>query len=73
MDDKQLERFGDAVEKKKEEADEASRAPGDQSGADPSVSGDQQSLTEHGRPQDVRDPRKKNAGHGKTTADKWNQ
>ena len=25
------------------------------------------------RPQDVLDPRAKNSGHGKKTADKWNQ
>jgi hypothetical protein len=34
---------------------------------------EQPSLLEHGRPQDVRDPRKKNSGKGKKTADKWNQ
>jgi hypothetical protein len=34
---------------------------------------EQPSLLEHGRPQDVRDPRKKSSGKGKKTADKWNQ
>jgi hypothetical protein len=73
MDEQQRERFGEAVEQKKREAKAASENPhsGD---ADPgSVGGDQQSLIEHGRPQDTRSTRKKNAGHGKKTADKWNQ
>jgi len=34
---------------------------------------EQQGLTDSGRPQDTRDPRAKNSGHGKKTADKWNQ
>jgi hypothetical protein len=33
----------------------------------------QDSLTEPGRPQDTMDPRAKNSGKGKKTADKWNQ
>ncbi len=47
------------VERKKERAQAASE--------------EQQSLVEDGRPQDVRDPRKKSSGKGKKTADKWNQ
>jgi hypothetical protein len=30
-------------------------------------------LYKAGTPQDVTDPRAKNSGHGKKTADKWNQ
>jgi hypothetical protein len=30
-------------------------------------------LYEPGTPQDVTDPRAKSQGHGKVTADKWNQ
>ena len=33
----------------------------------------QDPLVEPGRTQDVRDERAKNTGHGKKTADKWNQ
>jgi hypothetical protein len=33
----------------------------------------QQKLTKAGTPQDVTSVRAKNAGHGKKTADKWNQ
>ena len=73
MDDDQMERFGEAVEQKKQESKERSeqtrQEPGDPSG----IEGDQETLTEHGRTQDVRDERKKNTGHGKKTADKWNQ
>jgi hypothetical protein len=30
-------------------------------------------MREPDRPQDTLDPRAKNSGHGKKTADKWNQ
>jgi hypothetical protein len=30
-------------------------------------------LTSHERPPDTLDPRAKSTGHGKKTADKWNQ
>jgi hypothetical protein len=32
-----------------------------------------QEMRETGRPQDTLDPRAKNTGHKKKTADKWNQ
>jgi hypothetical protein len=38
----------------------------------PPVSPEDQ-MREHGTPQDVLSPRTKNSGHGKKTADKWNQ
>ena len=74
MTDKdQLDRFGEAVERKKEEAKTASEAPHQQNPGISGIEGDERSLIEHGRPQDTRDERKKNAGKGKKTADKWNQ
>jgi len=73
MEDEQLRRFGEAVERKKAESKEASERPGPGAPGGSEVTGDQQELTEHGRPQDVRSVRDKNAGKGKKTADKWNQ
>ena len=72
MDDDQLERFGEAVEEKKRAAKEASERTGEQTPGGSDVGGDQDNLIEQG-PQDVRDPRKKNVGKGKKTADKSNQ
>ena len=77
MDPKQQQAFEEAVERKKDESEERSRAqrpmggrPGDAAGVteDP-----QSSLIEDGRVQDTLSPRDKNAGKGKKTADKWNQ
>jgi hypothetical protein len=34
---------------------------------------EQPELHDPSRPQDTRDPRAKSSGHGKMTADKWNQ
>ena len=73
MDDGQLERFGEAVEQKKEESKRRSEEPPPEAHGGSAVDGDQDTLTEPGRTQDVRDERKKNTGHGKKTADKWNQ
>jgi hypothetical protein len=71
--EQQREQFGEAVERKNEEARRKSEQGPD--GVEPTggVHGDQESLTEHGRTQDVRSPRDKSTGHGKKTADKWNQ
>jgi hypothetical protein len=69
-DDKQLERFRQAVEEKNEEARERSAAPPASGGGVPE---EQPELHEPGRPQDTRDERAKSSGHGKKTADKWNQ
>lgn len=73
--DRQLEQFGKAVDEKKQRAKEASEAtgPGGDEAAGQDIGGDQQDLYEHGRPQDTRSARAKNAGKGKKTADKWNQ
>jgi hypothetical protein len=74
MDEKQLERFGEAVERKKEQAREASEQTGEQHAHGSAVDGDQPGPTiDPGREQDVRSPRDKNSGKGKKTADKWNQ
>jgi hypothetical protein len=72
-DEEQLKRFGEAVEEKKEQAKEASEQPGAQTAHGSKVDGDQQNLTDPGTTQDTRDVRKKNAGKGQVTADKWNQ
>ncbi|MDQ3850829.1 MAG: hypothetical protein M3296_09495 [Actinomycetota bacterium] len=74
--DEQLQRLREAVDRKSEEAREASEAtrhsPADGPRAD-DVADDQADLTAPERPQDTRSPRDKNAGKGKKTADKWNQ
>jgi hypothetical protein len=54
----QLERMREAVDRKDEEARARS---------------EEQSIEAADRPPDVDDPRTKSSGHGKKTADKWNQ
>jgi len=77
MTDKQeqLDRFRDAVERKKADSEAASHAERPTSGAPPREEGPgtQRSLTETGRPQDAFSVRDKNSQKGKKTADKWNQ
>ena len=79
MDEETRERFEAAVERKKDESRERSHQhqptggipPGAETGE---VHGDQHSIHSDGRgPQDVFSVRDKNSGHGKKTADKWNQ
>jgi hypothetical protein len=77
MDDRekaeQLDRFKAAVDRKSEAAEAAShvQSPG---GTPPeAIQGTQAPLEEDGRVQDVFSVRDKNSGHGKKTADKWNQ
>jgi hypothetical protein len=70
-DEKQLARFRQAVEEKNEGARERSEAA--PQAADGGLPEEQPELHEQGRPQDTRDERAKNSGHGKKTADKWNQ
>jgi hypothetical protein len=78
--DDQLSRLREAVDRKSDAAREASHQPG----TSPSAGGDDVKLDPSGRAQpgiqtddrgnqDVFSPRAKNAGHGKKTADKWNQ
>ena len=73
--ERQLEQFGKAVDEKKRQSKEASEARGSEDGqpSGQDVGGDQENLYAHGRPQDTRSARAKNAGKGKKTADKWNQ
>jgi len=73
MDDKQLDRFRQAVEDKNEEARAASEAGGPPHPRGSNPAEEQAELHDAGRPQDTRDERAKNSGHGKKTADKWNQ
>jgi hypothetical protein len=70
MDDKQLDRFRQAVEDKNEDAARADEQP--EFPKQPEFP-EQPELHEPGRPQDTRDERAKSSGHGKKTADKWNQ
>jgi hypothetical protein len=56
--EEQLERMREAVDRKDEEARGRS---------------EEQSIEAADRPPDVDDPRTKSSGHGKKTADKWNQ
>jgi hypothetical protein len=76
--EEQLQRFRDAVDRKSEAAREASHhAPRQGQGDDVDL------VASGGLPpgmqtddrgsQDVLSPRAKNSGHGKKTADKWNQ
>lgn len=80
--ERQRERFGEAVERKKQESERRSRAQGrggDEQGVpdlEPTggIHGDQESLYDRERPQDVSGPRDKSSGKKKKkTADNWNQ
>lgn len=71
----QQRRFGEAVERKNEAARRRSERDPTPEGVEPvgGIHGDQENLYEHGRPQDTVSAREKSTGHGKKTADKWNQ
>lgn len=81
MDNEQQGRFADAVERKKAEAQEASEAPDPHApaGAGGKVTLDATGTAQPGlqtddrSSQDTFSVRDKNSGHGKKTADKWNQ
>jgi hypothetical protein len=74
MEREQQERFAAAVERKKADSEQRSRATAEQTPGDSAVDEEiQPSEIETGRPQDVYSVRDKNAGKGKKTADKWNQ
>ena len=78
MDERErnLERFGEAVEQKKEDAKEASEAGASERNPHESAvdsEGPQDSRIEPSRTQDEFSVRDKNTGKGKKTADKWNQ
>ena len=76
MDEQQRQAFEQAVERKNEDAKAKAVANQPHPAADTEASGlplEESPLVEDGRTQDVRDVRAKNSGHGKKTADKWNQ
>jgi ABC-type lipoprotein export system ATPase subunit len=64
MDDKQRKEFEKELREKAEKRQRAEQA---------SALAHERQLIAHDRPQDTLDPRAKNSGHGKKTADKWNQ
>jgi hypothetical protein len=74
MDEQQQQRFKQAVERKAEESKARSEAtqqePPVETGG---IQGDQANLYAPGEEQDTFSVRDKNTGHGKKTADKWNQ
>jgi hypothetical protein len=67
------ERFAEAVERKKQDAKEASERTSDAPTGGSQVEGDQPDLTSPARPQDEYSTRAKGTQHKKVTADKWNQ
>lgn len=67
-DERQMERFREAVDEKNEAAKAASEQPDGHPAA-----GDESAPTEAELPQDEDDQRTKNSRHGQVTADKWNQ
>jgi hypothetical protein len=74
MEKQQQEAFAAAVERKKDESEARSHDTGPAPEGQSAVNGDQHSLiTDTRKTQDVFDPRDKNTGKGKKTADKWNQ
>lgn len=74
-DKEQLDRFGEAVEEKKQQAKEDSEAPHPNTPGGPPVdgAGEQSARVDAAHTQDDRSVRDKNSGKGKKTADKWNQ
>jgi hypothetical protein len=74
MEDQQRQRFQSAVERKKERSKTASEQdPRRDTGGEDAIPDEQPSMIDRSRPQEIRDPRAKNEGHRKKTADKWNQ
>ncbi len=79
MDPEQQKAFREAVDRKSEAAEEASKHPeqnprmGDPVALDASGQMQPGIQTDDRGPQDVFSVRDKNSGHGKKTADKWNQ
>jgi hypothetical protein len=74
MEEQQRKRFERAVERKNEEARAASEQTAVQNAREPDVTGEiQPDMIAANTHQDTMDARAKNTGHGKRTADKWNQ
>ena len=64
MDETQRQRFEEAVERKKDESEAASRAPSRNA---------RTGEPEPEQPEDAGSPRQKSSRHRQVTADKWNQ
>ena len=74
MDPEQQERFREAVDRKSEEAEAKSKTgPQNPRTGDVDPQTQAPTLYDTAYEQDDFDPRDKNSGHGKKTADKWNQ
>ena len=78
MDQEQQKRFREAVDRKAEAAEHASRHPEENPRMGKPVTLDERGEMQPGiktddTPQDTTSARAKNSGHGKKTADKWNQ
>ena len=72
--DEQRKRFRDALEKKSErERERGETGEHDVRAGGGEIAPSQRDLVEEGRPPDVLSTRDKSSGHGKKTADKWNQ
>jgi hypothetical protein len=69
MDRKQIEKARKAVEAKRLRDLQLERVAAEEA----SAQAHERQLFAHARPQDTVSPRAKNSGHGKKTADKWNQ
>ena len=65
MEEEQRQRFEDAVERKKDESEAASRATSRRNA--------RTDEPEPEQPDDAGSPRQKNSRHRQVTADKWNQ
>jgi hypothetical protein len=73
-DKQQLDRFGEAVEEKKQRAKEASERPqGVPDAGSPVQGGEQEPLVDPAHEQDDRSARAKNTRHRQVTAENWNQ
>ena len=65
----QLGRFREALDQKERENEERAR----EGAAEASAEANEDQLADADRTQDTQSVRAKNSGHGKKTADKWNQ
>ncbi|MFL5895454.1 MAG: hypothetical protein ACJ76Z_10105 [Thermoleophilaceae bacterium] len=69
MDDNQRQQFRDALDKKEQQDEERAQ----ESAVEASATANEEQLIDTDQPQDATSVRAKNSGHGKKTADKWNQ
>jgi hypothetical protein len=72
--DEQRKRFRDALRRKsRRDRDRGDAGEGELRAGGGEIAPSQRDLVQEGRPPDVLSPREKSSGHGKKTADKWNQ